>query len=76
MKKYEIIEKILRNNNISAEVHQKNNNVVEVEISWGDWKHDHMRAKYLLNNAGFEFISTIVTEEDGSDTYSAVHFFK
>lgn len=76
MKKCEMIEKILRNNNISAEVRSKNNNVVEVEISWGDWKHDHERAKYLLQKSAFEFISTIVTEEDGSDTYSAIHFFK
>ena len=33
-----------------------------IDISWGDWKHDHARLKW-------------VTEENGSDCYSATHYF-
>ena len=44
-------------------------------INWGDWKHDHLRADYLLNNIGYTCIDTVVTDSDGSDCYSAKHFY-
>lgn len=70
-------EEILRSNNIWAEVeHSHTDRTVIVTILWGDWKHDHARARYLLEQDGFEEYSSMVTEEDGSDCYSAVHFFK
>ena len=44
------------------------------EISWGDWKHDHLWFKELV----YEFfmnsdikIDMVITEENGSDAYSA-----
>lgn len=44
------------------------------EINWGDWKHDHLRFKELV----YEFfmnsdikIDMVITEENGSDAYSA-----
>lgn len=51
---------------------------IEVEINWGDWKHEHLRCKWLteqlleMRGIGFDF-DTFVTEEDGSDCYSAIH---
>ena len=47
--------------------------IVEVEISWGDWKHEHLRCDYLMEDLGYRELSTEVTEEDGSDCYSAIH---
>ena len=48
-------------------------------INRGDWKHEHGRSTYLANNFLFDkgyYISSLeqeVTEDDGSDTYSAIH---
>lgn len=48
--------------------------VIAVNISWGDWKHEHLRADWIIREAfGVECIGTEVTEEDGSDCYSAIH---
>lgn len=51
-----------------------------IEINWGDWKHNHLCTKWIveevLDMLGFSGHYTItedVTEEDGSDTYSAIH---
>lgn len=48
--------------------------VIEAEIS-GDWKHDHLRAKWIVKEQfpEFTYIGEQVTEEDGSDWYSAIH---
>ena len=49
---------------------------IEFDINWGDWKHEHLRAKWLLQEL-FEKLGIVAkinshtTEEDGSDTYSA-----
>jgi len=70
-------EKYLRDNKLwaSVEPYWDDLPVIEVEINWGDWKHDHARAKWLLEEVGIHFINTKVTEEDGSDCYSAIHRF-
>ena len=52
------------------------NGVVTIFIEWGDWKHEHGYLRYLMKQEGYEEINQIVTEEDGSDCYSAIHTFK
>ena len=53
--------------------------VVRFKITWGDWKHSHLAFKCLFQKyfkeRGYNplYISQDVTEEDGSDTYSAIH---
>lgn len=42
----------------------------------GDWKHDHLRCQYLLEEEGYRMISKRVTEEDGSDWYTAEYTFR
>lgn len=42
-----------------------------IHISWGDWKHEHLRADYMFGLYGFDLASTRVDEEDGSNCYSA-----
>ena len=38
-------------------------NTVIVEVEWGDWKHDHIRLKYEMEQIGFEQVSEEVTED-------------
>lgn len=48
------------------------------QIDWGDWKHEHLRADWIAREF-FEALGYVIriteatTEEDGSDTYSALH---
>lgn len=51
------------------------------DITWGDWKHDHMRVWYLVNefckDRGYRCErDMITTETNGSDSYSAEHYFE
>ncbi len=62
--------------NLWAEVDQEFDlPVAVVDISWGDWKHEHLRAKYIAQQMGFTFVKSEEYEEDGSDCYSARHYF-
>ena len=69
----------LKENHIYADVYQNPqfpDSAYLVEISWGDWKHEHMRTRMLLEEKfNATHFRTNVTEDDGSDTYSAVHTF-
>lgn len=70
------IERLLYDNSICANVWEnKTLGTIQVEIEWGDWKHDHARAEWLIQENGYKHIGTDVTEEDGSDCYSAIHYF-
>lgn len=46
-----------------------------VEVNWGDWKHSHGYLDYLMKEKHIMKIGEDVTEEDGSDTYSAIHIY-
>ena len=56
-------------------------NGIIVDIPWGDWKHDHGYCSSLVertaNELGYDCVEdeSEVYEEDGSDTYSAKHYF-
>ena len=71
------VDEYLQNNQPGMwEVYVENNGVVVVDIRWGDWKHHHLRCKWLMQEIGYEEVSSFVTEEDGSDCYSATHYFR
>lgn len=42
----------------------------------GDWKHDHLRCQYLLEEDKYQIKSKFVVEEDGSDWYTADYYFR
>lgn len=77
----EKVDKVLRENNVWAtEVYRSFDyfgaETLVIEISWGDWKHDHLRAKWVVEDVlGLNVVSwnETVTEENGSDCYSATH---
>lgn len=77
----EMIRKIddaLTKGGVSAMVYRDNllDDVVKIRIDWGDWKHDHWKARYIVNgvlDGEIRNWDEILIEEDGSDCYSAVH---
>ena len=71
------VERYLNENKIWADVFPMGNGlpVIEVHISWGDWKHEHLRTKWLMQEQGAVYFGGDVTEENGTDSYSAVHRF-
>lgn len=71
------IEQYLSDNDCSvADVSNSSANKVAVTIEWGDWKHDHFWCGDLMGYIGYEQTKSKVTEEDGSDCYSAIHYFR
>lgn len=74
----EAINKVFTENRLYVDVFVDWDNDICYQIDWGDWKHEHLRADWLvkefLNGLRYRYlISEETTEEDGSDTYSAEH---
>ena len=65
---------LLTDNHISGDVFPDNNHIC-IEIHWGDWKKSHIHLKHLMSQNGYKHVNTQITEEDGSDCYSAIHTF-
>ena len=72
-----MVHDFLNDNGVWAEVYPYRHDmpVLVVDIHWGDWKHEHLWAKNLMEFLGYKEIGNKVTEEDGSDCYSAEHYF-
>lgn len=51
------------------------NGYVNLGIRWGDWKHSHLYADHLMSRIGGVLVSEQVTEENGSDCYSAIRTY-
>ena len=47
-----------------------------ISVEWGDWKHDHRYLEYLMGELGYILVDKKITNEDGSDCYSADHYYK
>lgn len=52
-----------------------------ISIDWGDWKHEHRYADFLVKkffmDKGLSIGTEVnVTEDNGSDTYSADHYYE
>lgn len=71
----ETIFSFLNDNGVWSEVYCRTENIVVVDIDWGDWRHQHLWAETLMGYLGYTEIGNRVTEEDGSDCYSAEHYF-
>ena len=70
------IKKIFKDNDFDYEYVICDNDCVGVVVIWGDWKHDHARLRYVMEQNGFKCLGEQVTEEDGCDCYSATHVYK
>jgi hypothetical protein len=78
---YELCEKVekhLRDNGIQADFvdYDEKAGTILVDILWGDWKHEHLRADYLVAQLGGTHVYTYDLESDGSDCYSGRHEYK
>lgn len=73
---YDEVTDILKEGQLSGEIEVADNGTVSVLIEWGDWKHEHGCLCYLMHQKGFTQYNEVVTEEDGSDCYSSIHYFK
>lgn len=51
-------------------------NMVDVNIEWGDWKHDHKYCDKLMAELGWVLDSEGVSDEDETDCYSSTHTYK
>ena len=49
--------------------------VTTIRIDWGDWKHEHGYADYVMQQNGFKKVGEQDYEEDGSDCYSSTHIY-
>ena len=70
------IRRIFKENELCYDYSIRFDGTIEVDVEWGDWKHDHSYLDYIMKNNGYSLKSEIVTEEDGSDCYSSVHLFE
>ena len=73
------LNKFLEEQQAYYEVYPEDDDTISADISWGDWKHDHLWfdhvAEKFFNEKGYDVVNfnVDVTDEDGSDTYSAIH---
>lgn len=65
----------LAGNGLIAQIHSLGTMEAVIEISWGDWKHEHLYADYVMKQHDFLLKNEVVTEEDGTDCYSSIHYY-
>lgn len=59
-----------------AEISNLNTMEITITIEWGDWKHEHQYADYIMAKHCFTLIKEDVTEKNGDDSYSSIHYYK
>ena len=70
------IDDYLKHNGVYPEdVSSNGEESIRVEIEWGDWKHDHIWCDNLMSYIGYTCGDSVVTDENGSDCYSAIHYY-
>lgn len=69
------IDKYLSDNMVYGDVYTTTEGQIMVYISFGDWKHEHGWCDELMGYIGYGYDDAIVTEEDGSDTFSAERYY-
>ena len=68
---------LFKKNNVWYEYGWTADGNLEVDVSNGDWKHDHIFLEYFMRNAGYEQVEVrLYGPPTGGDWYSAVHVFK
>jgi hypothetical protein len=65
----------LRTKNLYYEIYETEDGFV-ISVEWGDWKHDHRYLEYIMGELDYILVDKKITNEDGSDCYSADHYYK
>ena len=73
---YNELSKYLKENNVEVDISIYDDNMLTAIIEDGDWKHDHLHFRNLINDFFWDInedakMTSKVTSSDGSDTYSA-----
>jgi hypothetical protein len=64
-------------NEMYYDAYQNGIGEIEIYVSWGDWKHDHLALDlFMKENFNLDCDRNETTESDGSDCYSSVHYYK
>jgi hypothetical protein len=64
-------------NEMYYDAYQNGSGEIEIYVDWGDWKHDHFALDwFMIEKFNLACIRNETTEEDGSDCYSSIHFYK
>lgn len=75
----EKIYKLMTENHIMGEMvdYNEQTRMIAIEVIWGDWKHEHARLNWLVkeNFPDLRSVHEVTTEDDGSDCYSAIHYY-
>lgn len=66
----------LKEYDIYPEIYEGNDGVIVICVEWGDWKHEHALLDHIMAEMDFMLIDTKITNSDGSDCYSADHYYK
>lgn len=71
------VQKLFSENNLHYEFDIDCINHVHVFVEDGDWKHDHLRLKHIMNINDYLCLDTnnLDAEDDGDDSYSAEYIF-
>ena len=69
------LNKKLQKAGLYTEIEILSEREVSISIEWGDWKHDHGALRFIMKQEGYYETNQVVTEDNGSDCYSAIHYF-
>jgi hypothetical protein len=72
----EFVKSIMKSNNAHYDFSVSNETDVEINIYFGDWKHDHLFVDKIMKENGFEKTDEEVTAVDDCDAYGSIHRFK
>lgn len=71
------ISQILKNNNMNYDYSIDSEGYIKIIVENGDWKHDHIRLRKVMANAGYVCFGRHIPDEDtGEDSFSAVYIFR
>ena len=65
----------LQSKGLYYEIYKTVNGFV-ISVEWGDWKHDHRYLEYIMGELDYILVDKKITNTDGSDCYSADHYYK
>lgn len=65
------LRKYLNENDLYYTDLYETENTFIIFIHWGDWKHEHLYLHHLMNKLGLVHKNCVITDENGSDCYSA-----
>lgn len=69
------IEGYLNANGIYPDNIYTSDDMIDITICDGDWKHDHGRCRYLMEKAGYVRESLNIIDGGDDDCFSAVHIY-